>query len=113
MLGLGVLEGAANFSTGNPGLDFFYTLFNGISEIPLFSSPINGILILAVVILASRTAGLMIVLLGLICAGMAILFGAPYGTQYTWYYDKGKLSYCQDVKQDGQFCDPSEKERNF
>jgi hypothetical protein len=30
-----------------------------------------------------------------------------------WYYDKGKPSYGQDVKQDGQFCDPSEKERNF
>ena len=28
-------------------------------------------------------------------------------------YDKGKLSYSQDVKQNIQFCDPSEKERNF
>ena len=113
MLGLGVLEGAANFSTRNPGLDFFYTLFNGISEVPLFSSMINGILILAVVSLASQTAGAMMVLSGLIGAGMAILFGAPCGAQYAKHYDKGKLSYSQDVKQDGQFCDPSEKERNL
>ena len=62
MLGLDVLVGAANFSTGNPGLDFFYTLFNGISEVPLFSSPINGILILAGVFVASRTAGVMMIL---------------------------------------------------
>ena len=82
MLGLGVLEGAANFSTGNPGLDFFYTLFNGISEVPLFSSLINGILILAVVILASQTAGAMMVLSGLIGAGMDIIIGAPCGAQY-------------------------------
>jgi urea transporter len=79
MLGLDVLVGAANFSTGNPALDFFYTLFNGISEVPLFSSPINGILILAGVVVASRTAGVMMVFSGLIGAGMAILFGAPYG----------------------------------
>ncbi len=79
MLGLDVLAGAANFSTGNPALDFFYTLFNGISEVPLFSSPINGILILAGVIVASRTAGAMMALSGMIGAGMAILFGAPYG----------------------------------
>jgi len=70
---------AANFSTGNPALDFFYILFNGISEVPLFSSPITGILILAGVLLASRKAGLMMALSGLIGAGMAILFGASYG----------------------------------
>jgi len=79
MLGLDVLAGAANFSTGNPALDFFYTLFNGVSEVPLFSSPINGILILAGVFVASRTAGAMMALSGMIGAGMAILFGAPYG----------------------------------
>src|ERR671937_2592690 len=67
------------FSTGDPILDFFYTLFNGIAEVPLFSSPITGILILAGVFLASRKAGSMMVLSGLIGAGMAILFGAPYG----------------------------------
>jgi urea transporter len=60
-------------------MDFFFTLFNGISEVPLFSSPITGILILAGVFLASRKAGLMMILAGLIGAGMAIAFGAPYG----------------------------------
>ncbi|HEX2231691.1 MAG TPA: urea transporter [Nitrososphaeraceae archaeon] len=68
-----------NYATGDPILDFFYTLFNGIAEVPLFSSPITGILILAGVFLASRKAGIMMVLSGLIGAGMAILFGAPYG----------------------------------
>src|SRR5919198_297122 len=69
----------ANYSTGNPALDFFFTLFNGIAEVPLFSSPITGILILAGVFVASRKAGGMMALSGLIGAGMAILFGAPYG----------------------------------
>jgi urea transporter len=67
------------FSTGDPLLDFFYTLFNGIAEVPLFSSPITGILILAGVFLASRKAGAMMVLSGLIGAGMALLLGADYG----------------------------------
>jgi urea transporter len=67
------------YSSGNPALDFFYILFNGIAEVPLFSSPITGILILAGVILASRQAGAMMVLSGLIGAGMAIAFGADYG----------------------------------
>ena len=35
--------GVPIFSTGEPLLDFFYTLFNGIAEVPLFSSPITGI----------------------------------------------------------------------
>src|SRR5919199_7013482 len=70
---------SAVYSTGNPLLDFFFTLFNGIAEVPLFSSPITGILILAGVFLASRKAGAMMALSGLIGAGMAILFGAPYG----------------------------------
>ncbi|MFL6426042.1 MAG: urea transporter, partial [Nitrososphaeraceae archaeon] len=70
---------SAVYSTGNPALDFFFTLFNGIAEVPLFSSPITGILILAGVFVASRKAGAMMVLSGLIGAGMAILFGAPYG----------------------------------
>src|SRR5919206_95473 len=72
------MVGPANFSTGNPALDFFFTLFNGISEVPLFSSPITGILILAGVFLASRKAGGMMVLSGLIGAGAAILAGADY-----------------------------------
>jgi urea transporter len=69
----------ANYATGEPILDFFFILFNGIAEVPLFSSPITGILILAGVFLASRKAGAMMVLSGLIGAGMALLFGAPYG----------------------------------
>jgi urea transporter len=68
-----------NYATGDPILDFFFTLFNGISEVPLFSSPITGILILAGVFLASRKAGAMMVLSGLIGAGTAIVLGAPYG----------------------------------
>jgi urea transporter len=73
------IAGPADYSTGNPAIDFFYTLFNGISEVPLFSSPINGILILAGVFIASRYAGAMMVIAGLVGAGMAILLGAPYG----------------------------------
>ncbi len=69
----------ADFVSNNAILDFFYILFNGISEVPLFSSPITGILILAGVFLASRNAGIMMVISGLIGAGMAILLGAPYG----------------------------------
>src|ERR671924_1946602 len=68
----------ANYATGEPILDFFFILFNGIAEVPLFSSPITGILILAGVFLASRKAGAMMVLSGLIGAGIAILAGAPY-----------------------------------
>src|ERR687891_1219765 len=73
------IAGPADYSTGNPAIDFFYTLFNGISEVPLFSSPVNGILILAGVFIASRYAGAMMVIAGLVGAGMAILLGAPYG----------------------------------
>jgi urea transporter len=69
----------ADFVSNNPLMEFFYILFNGISEVPLFSSPITGILILAGVFLASRNAGIMMVISGLIGAGMAILLGAPYG----------------------------------
>src|SRR3989337_1062242 len=69
----------ANYATGDPIVDFFFTLFNGIAEVPLFSSPVTGILILAGVFVASRKAGTMMVLSGLIGAGMAILLGADYG----------------------------------
>ena len=69
----------ADFVSNNAILDFFYILFNGISEVPLFSSSITGILILAGVFLASRSAGIMMVISGLIGAGVAILLGAPYG----------------------------------
>jgi len=71
--------GIPTYISGDPALDFFYTLFNGISEVPLFSSPITGILILAGVLLASRKAGFMMVISGLIGAGIAILLGADYG----------------------------------
>ncbi|MDQ4073664.1 MAG: urea transporter, partial [Thermoproteota archaeon] len=67
------------FTTGNPILDFFYILFNGISEVPLLSSPVTGILILAGVLLASRKAGMMMVLAGLIGAAMGIMLGADIG----------------------------------
>lgn len=69
----------ADFVSNNPGMDFFYILFNGISEVPLLSSPITGILILIGVFIASRSAGIMMVISGLIGAGMAIALGAPYG----------------------------------
>jgi urea transporter len=71
--------GIPTFSTGDPVIDFFYTLFNGISEVPLFSSPVTGILILVGVLIASRKAGIMMVLSGLIGAGTALLLGADYG----------------------------------
>ena len=70
--------GIPTFSSGNPVLDFFYILFNGISEIPLFSSPVTGILILVGVLIASRKAGMMMALSGLIGAAVAILLGANY-----------------------------------
>src|ERR687890_416994 len=73
------LMAVPTYSTGDPLLDFFFILFNGIAEVPLFSSPVTGILILAGVILASRKAGAMMVLSGLIGAGMALALGAPYG----------------------------------
>jgi urea transporter len=70
---------APSFSTGNPIWDLFYTIFNGISEVPLISSVLTGILILIGVLIASRKAGLMMVLSGLIGAGVALILGAPYG----------------------------------
>ena len=71
------IVGSATYTSGNPALDFFYILFNGISEVPLFSSPVTGILIVSGVFLASK-AGAMMVLSGLIGAGIAIIFGASY-----------------------------------
>lgn len=71
--------GIPTFTSGDPVLDFFYILFNGISEVPLFSSPVTGILILVGVLIASRKAGMMMVLAGLVGAGTAILLGADYG----------------------------------
>jgi urea transporter len=71
--------GIPTYSSGDPFLDFFYILFNGISEVPLFSSPVTGIFILAGVLLASRKAGMMMVAAGLIGAATALLLGADYG----------------------------------
>lgn len=71
--------GIPTFSSGDPILDFFYILFNGISQVPLIASPVTGILILAGVLLASRKAGLMMVAAGLIGAGMGIILGADIG----------------------------------
>lgn len=70
---------APSFNTGNPIWDFFYALFNGISEVPLISSALTGVLILIGVLIASRKAGFMMVLAGLIGAGVALVLGAPYG----------------------------------
>ena len=70
--------GIPSFSSGDPILDLFYIIFNGISEVPLFSSPVTGILILVGVLIASRKAGMMMVLAGLIGAGVAIVLGADY-----------------------------------
>ena len=70
---------SATYSSGDPLLDFFYILFNGISEVPLFSSTVTGIFILAGVLIASRKAGIMMVAAGLIGAATALLLGADYG----------------------------------
>jgi len=70
---------APSFTTGNPIIDIFYILFNGISEVPLISSALAGILILIGVLIASRKAGFMMVLSGLIGAAVALILGAPYG----------------------------------
>ncbi len=72
------ITGSATYTTGNPVLEFFYVLFNGISEVPLFSSPVTGILIVSGVFLASRKAGAMMVLSGLIGAAIAMILGASY-----------------------------------
>jgi urea transporter len=70
---------APSFNTGNPIWDIFYALFNGISEVPLISSVLTGALIVLGVFIASRKAGFMMVLSGLIGAGVALILGAPYG----------------------------------
>lgn len=67
------------YSTGNPIIDIFYILFNGISEVPVLSSPITGMLFLAGIFIASRRAGMMTVISALVGAGVATLAGAPPG----------------------------------
>ncbi len=67
-----------NFVSGNPLLDFIYILFNGISEVPLVSSVLTGLLILIGVIFASRKAAIMMVAGSLIGAAVGIILGVPY-----------------------------------
>ncbi|MDD1674606.1 MAG: urea transporter, partial [Methanomicrobiales archaeon] len=69
---------AANFSTGNPALDILYILLNGISEVPLISAPLAGLLILMGTLVASRKAAAIMFVSSLVGAGAAILLGAPY-----------------------------------
>lgn len=69
--------GAPTFTTGNPIIDFFNMLLNGISEVPLLSSPLAGALILIGVLIASRKAGAMMAISSLLGAAMAIILGAP------------------------------------
>lgn len=67
-----------SYTSGEPAVDIFYILFNGIAEVPLFSSPVLGILILAGVFLNSRKAGFMMAISGLIGSGTAVMLGADY-----------------------------------
>ena len=67
------------FTTGNPAIDLVYILLNGISEVPLISAPIAGLLILIGTVVASRKAAATMFVSSLIGAGMAILLGAPFG----------------------------------
>ena len=69
---------AANFSTGNPALDILYILLNGISEVPLISAPLAGLLILMGTLVASRKAAAIMFVSSLVGAVSAILLGAPY-----------------------------------
>ncbi|HUH78668.1 MAG TPA: urea transporter [Methanoregula sp.] len=67
---------APSFSTGNPVIDIIYIILNGISEVPLISAPLAGALILIGTLIASRKAALIMVVSGLIGAGVALLLGA-------------------------------------
>jgi urea transporter len=69
-----------SFTTGDPLLDFIYILFNGISEVPLISSVLTGVLILIGTVIASRKAALMMVLGSLIGAGVGLILGVSYDT---------------------------------
>jgi urea transporter len=69
---------APSFVTGNPTLDLIYILLNGISEVPLISAPLTGILILIGTIIASRKAALIMVVSGLVGAAVALLLGASF-----------------------------------
>ncbi len=69
---------APSYVTGNPAIDVIYIILNGISEVPLISAPLAGALILIGTLIASRRAALIMVISGLIGAGVALLLGASY-----------------------------------
>ncbi len=69
---------APSFITGNPVIDIIYIILNGISEVPLISAPLAGAFILIGTLIASRRAALIMVVSGLVGAGVAILLGASY-----------------------------------
>ena len=71
---------APSFTTGDPFLDGLYAILNGISEVPLISSPLTGLLILAGVTLASRRAGFMMFISSIIGGAVAYILGAPAGS---------------------------------
>jgi len=71
---------APSFTTGNPLLDGLYAILNGISEVPLISSPLTGLLILAGVTLASRRAGFMMFVSSIVGGSVAYVLGAPVGS---------------------------------
>jgi len=73
------LTAPSYFQTGNPFMDIVYTLFNGISEVPLITAPLAGLLILTGVTVASRKAGFMMFISGLIGALVAYILGASAG----------------------------------
>ena len=69
---------APSFNSGNAAIDFIYILFNGISEVPLVSSVLTGLLILLGVLFSSRKAALMMVAGSLIGAAVGMIMGVPY-----------------------------------
>ncbi len=75
---------APSFITGNPVIDLIYIILNGISEVPLISAPLAGALILTGTLIASRRAALIMVISGLIGAGVALLLGASYRAGNVW-----------------------------
>ena len=82
-----------NFVSGNPLLDFIYILFNGISEVPLVSSVLTGLLILIGVIFASRKAAIMMVAGSLIGAAVGIILGVPYALVTFGLFDRSSSPF--------------------
>ncbi len=69
-----------DFTTGGPIAQILYTLLNGISEVPLVSAPLTGLLILIGTLIASRKAALMMVLGSLIGGLMGWVLGVSLST---------------------------------